>query len=148
MLLSILKKLFLRDLEKLKTELELYQQEQNIWIIDKQIANTAGNLCLHLIGNLNTYIGAELGKTGYIRDRPLEFSSSPIPRVELLKRIDETSRMIAGTLDKLNEEQTADEYPQDVSDGKVSTGYFLTHLATHLSYHLGQVNYHRRLLDN
>ena len=148
MLIPILKKLFLRDLEKLKTELELYQSEQNIWLIDKQIANTAGNLCLHLIGNLNTYIGAELGKTGYIRNRPLEFSSGPVPRAELLKKIDETSRMIAATLDQLNDEQMAVEYPQEVSGGKVSTGYFLTHLATHLAYHLGQINYHRRLLDN
>jgi uncharacterized damage-inducible protein DinB len=148
MLIPILKKLFLRDLEKLKAELELYRHEPNIWLIDKQIANTAGNLCLHLIGNLNTYIGAELGKTGYIRDRPLEFSSGPVPRAELLKEIDETSLMIAATLDQLNDEQMAEEYPQEVSGGKVSTGYFLTHLATHLAYHLGQINYHRRLLDN
>lgn len=148
MLIPILKKLFLRDLEKLKTELGIYQSEQNIWLIDKQIVNTAGNLCLHLIGNLNTYIGAELGKTGYIRNRPLEFSSGPVPRAELLKRIDETSRMIAATFDQLNDEQMAEEYPQEVSGGKVSTGYFLTHLATHLAYHLGQINYHRRLLDN
>ncbi|NHA07772.1 DinB family protein [Mucilaginibacter sp. HC2] len=148
MLIPILKTLFIRDLEKLKVELELYRNEQNIWLVDKQITNTAGNLCLHLIGNLNTYIGAELGKTGYIRNRPLEFSSGPVPRTELLKSIDETIQMIDSTLDQLSEEQMANEYPQEVTGGKVSTGYFLTHLATHLSYHLGQVNYHRRLLDN
>ena len=148
MLVSILKKLFLRDLEKLKTELELYRREQNIWIVDKQITNTAGNLCLHLIGNLNAYIGAELGKTGYVRNRPLEFSSGPVPRAELLKGINDTAQMITAIFGQLTEAQLADEYPQQVMDGKVSTGYFLTHLATHLSYHLGQVNYHRRLLDN
>lgn len=148
MLISILKKLFLRDLEKLKAELELYQHEPNIWLIDKQIANTAGNLCLHLIGNLNTYIGAELGKTGYIRNRPLEFSSGPVPRAELLKGVDETIQMVNSTFHQLSDEQMAVEYSQEVSGGKVSTGYFLTHLATHLAYHLGQVNYHRRLLDN
>jgi len=148
MLISILKKLFLRDLEKLKTELELYRDEQNIWLVDRQITNTAGNLCLHLIGNLNAYIGAELGKTGYIRNRPLEFSSRPVPRAELLKGIEDTAQMITTTFDQLTEAQLADEYPQQVMDGKVSAGYFLTHLATHLSYHLGQVNYHRRLLDN
>jgi hypothetical protein len=147
MLIPILKKLLLRDLEKLKAELKLYHHEPNIWLVDKQIANTAGNLCLHLIGNLNAYIGAELGKTGYIRNRPLEFSSGPILRVELVNEIDETARMIASTFDELNEQQMADDYPQVVLDGKVSTGYFLTHLTVHLSYHLGQVNYHRRLLD-
>ncbi|MBB6111859.1 Protein of unknown function [Mucilaginibacter lappiensis] len=148
MLIAILKKLFLRDLEKLKTELELYQREQNIWLVDRQITNTAGNLCLHLIGNLNTYIGTELGKTGYIRNRPLEFSSGPVPRTDLLKSVDETIQVIASTLDQLSDEQMAEEYPQEVTGGKVSIGYFLAHLATHLSYHLGQINYHRRLLDN
>jgi uncharacterized damage-inducible protein DinB len=148
MMVAVLKSLFLRDLAKLKIEIELYQDEKNIWRIDKQIANTAGNLCLHLIGNLNTYIGAELGQTGYIRDRPLEFSARDIPRAELIKGIDETSLMLASTFDKLTNEQLVEEYPQEVMGGKVTTGYFLTHLAMHLSYHLGQVNYHRRLLDN
>jgi len=148
MLISILKSLLLHDLGKLKTEIELYQDEKNIWRIDKQIANTAGNLCLHLVGNLNTYVGAELGKTGYIRDRPLEFSARDISRVELIKGIDETALMLATTFNKLSDKQLAEEYPQEVMNGKVTTGYFLTHLAMHLSYHLGQVNYHRRLLDN
>jgi uncharacterized damage-inducible protein DinB len=148
MMVSVLKTLFLRDLGKLKTEIGLYQEEQNIWRIDKQIANTAGNLCLHLIGNLNAYIGAELGETGYIRHRELEFSLRDIPRAELIKAIDETTLMLAVTFDKISDDQLTKEYPQIVMNGKVSTGYFLTHLATHLSYHLGQVNYQRRLLDN
>ncbi|MDB5003435.1 MAG: hypothetical protein JWQ34_1660 [Mucilaginibacter sp.] len=148
MMIAVLKKLFLRDLAKLKTEIELYQDEKNIWRIDKQITNTAGNLCLHLIGNLNTYIGAELGQIGYIRDRPLEFSARNIPRAELLRGIYETSLMLADTFGKLTDKQLDEEYPQEVMDVKVTTGYFLTHLAMHLSYHLGQVNYHRRLLDN
>jgi uncharacterized damage-inducible protein DinB len=148
MMIAVLKSLFLRDLGKLRTEIELYQDEKNIWRIDKQIANTAGNLCLHLIGNLNTYIGAELGQTGYIRDRPLEFSARNIPRAELLKGIDGTSLILADTFDMLTDEQLDEEYPQEVMEGKVTNGYFLTHLAMHLSYHLGQVNYHRRLLDN
>ena len=148
MMVTVLKTLFLRDIGKLKTEIESYHDEQNIWRIDKQIVNTAGNLCLHLIGNLKTYIGAELGKTAYIRHRELEFSLRNIPRAELIKGIDETAQMLASTLDKMSDRQLAEEYPQIVMDGKVTTGYFLTHLAMHLSYHLGQVNYHRRLLDN
>jgi uncharacterized damage-inducible protein DinB len=148
MLLSILKSLFLRDLAKLKTEIELYKDERNIWLIDKQVSNTAGNLCLHLVGNLNAYIGAEFGKTGYIRNRPLEFSLRDIPRAELVKSIDEAILMIDTSLDKITDEQLTEEYPQEVAGGKVATGYFLTHLASHLAYHLGQINYHRRLLDN
>jgi hypothetical protein len=148
MLLSILKSIFLRDLAKLKTEIELYKDERNIWLIDKQISNTAGNLCLHLVGNLNAYIGAEFGKTGYVRDRPLEFSLRDIPRAQLLKSIDDTILMISTSFDKITEQQLTEEYPRDVAGDKVTSGYFLAHLSSHLAYHLGQINYHRRLLDN
>lgn len=82
-----LKILFNRDLTKLKQEIELYQNETKLWAIEKGITNSAGNLCLHLIGNLNSYIGSELGKTNYIRNRPLEFSLKNVPRVELLDKL-------------------------------------------------------------
>jgi uncharacterized damage-inducible protein DinB len=147
MLNQILKKLFNRDLHKLKTEIESYQNEANLWIIDQSITNSAGNLCLHLIGNLNTYIGAALGNSGYIRNRDLEFSLKDIPREELLIKIDETLDIVNQTLDKITTEELETKYPLVVLEGKTSTGYFLTHLATHLAYHLGQINYHRRLLD-
>ncbi|WDF56206.1 DinB family protein [Mucilaginibacter sp. KACC 22063] len=148
MLTDTLKTLFIRDLEKLKEELELYSNEGNIWIVDKAIPNSAGNLTLHLVGNLNTYIGAVLGNTGYIRNRPEEFSLKYIPRQELISKLESTISMIGTVLSNITEEQITAEYPQLINDQKVSTEYFLTHLATHLSYHLGQVNYHRRLLDN
>jgi uncharacterized damage-inducible protein DinB len=147
MLTDTLKALFSRDLVKLKQELELYNSEDNIWRVDRNILNAAGNLCLHLVGNLNTYIGAELGNTGYIRNRPEEFSLKNIPRQELISKIERTIEMLDITLGSLTEDQLKSEYPQLVADNKVSTEYFLVHLATHLSYHLGQVNYHRRLLD-
>jgi hypothetical protein len=147
MLADTLKILFSRDLVKLKQELALYNSEDNIWRIDKNILNTAGNLSLHLIGNLNTYIGAELGNTGYIRNRPEEFSLKNVPRQELINKIEGTIEMVDATLGSLTEDQLKSEYPQVVAGDKVSTEYFLVHLAMHLSYHLGQVNYHRRLLD-
>ncbi len=148
MLLQTLKILFQRDLEKLKLEIESYQDEQKIWVTEKQIANSAGNLCLHLIGNLNFYIGAEFVKTGYIRNRALEFSQKNVPRIELLKKIDETIIVVENAIDQIKEEQLNEEYPILVFAEKMTTGYFLVHLATHLAYHLGQINYHRRLLDN
>ncbi|WP_225872662.1 DinB family protein [Pedobacter frigoris] len=137
----------MRDLAKLRSEIELYRDEQKLWRTEGEIANSAGNLCLHLIGNLNTYIGAELGNTGYVRDRPLEFSLRNVPRTELLKSIDDTIDMVASTLNQLNDDRLAEEYPQLIAEEKLTTGYFLTHLSTHLAYHLGQINYHRRLLD-
>ncbi|MBW1656599.1 DinB family protein [Flavobacterium quisquiliarum] len=147
MLIHTLKILFNRDLDKLKFEIESYENENSIWIIDKNISNSAGNLCLHLMGNLNTYIGAEIGKTGYIRNRPLEFSLKDIPRSELIQKIEDTIIVVNNALDTLTEADLESIYPQIVFEKEMTTGFFLVHLSTHLAYHLGQINYHRRLLD-
>lgn len=147
MLVKTLKSLFYRDLNRLKTEIASYIKEENIWIVDRNIANSAGNLCLHLIGNLQTYIGAEIGKTGYIRNREAEFALRDIPRTVLLDGIDDTIRVVDQALDKLEEDDLAAKYPILVFDEMTTTEYLLVHLTTHLTYHLGQINYHRRLLD-
>lgn len=146
MLIETLKLLYTRDLNRLKNELEQYNNESDIWKIKGQVNNSAGNLCLHLVGNLNTYIGKELGGTGYVRNRELEFSLKNISRQELLTKVDDTIQMIRQTLDRLDEDLLKNEYPVVVFDQKTSTEYLLVHLATHLSYHLGQINYHRRLI--
>lgn len=147
MLLSTLQTLFERDLRKLYKEIEAYQREANLWHTEQDISNSAGNLCLHLIGNLNTFIGAELGQTGYVRDRTFEFNGKDVPRQHLLKDIVATQTMVKSVLGNLTPEQLAQEYPKVIFSGKMTTGFFLVHLVTHLTYHLGQVNYHRRLLD-
>ena len=144
---QIISLLLQRDLEKLKQELLQYRDENMIWKIVPGISNSAGNLCLHLVGNLNTYIGAELGQTGYIRNRELEFSQKDIPRTELIKKVENTILVITEALHHLPDEALAQEYPLLVLKEKTSTGYFLTHLAVHLGYHLGQINYHRRILE-
>lgn len=147
MLIQTLKTIFRRDLEKLKQEINSYQDESSLWLVEKNIANSAGNLCLHLVGNLNTYIGAEIGKTGHVRHRDLEFSLKNISQKELLNKIEDTIIVVEKALDTLKNEQLDQEYPLLVFAEKTSTGYFLVHLAAHLNYHLGQINYHRRLLD-
>ena len=148
MVIDTLQKIFKRDLEKLKQEISLYRDEKDLWVIDKGIANSAGNLCLHLVGNLNTYIGAEIGKTGYIRNRDLEFSQKNVPQQQLIKMVEDTIIVVEDGLNKLNVDDLEKEYPLLVLKEKTSTGFFLIHLAVHLNYHLGQINYHRRLLDN
>ena len=148
MLVETLKMLFNRDLKRLKSEIELYQNESDIWKIQKGISNSAGNLCLHLVGNLNTYIGAEFGKTGYIRNRALEFSLKDIPRVELITKIEETIVVVDNALNNVSEDELKMEFPILVFENKTSTEFMLIHLTTHLAYHLGQINYHRRLLDS
>jgi uncharacterized damage-inducible protein DinB len=144
---SYLVTLICRDLSKLKVEIESYPDEKQIWKIDKRIANSAGNLCLHLIGNLHAYIGPTLGNTGFVRDRDSEFALKDVPRLELVKRIEQTIQMIQQVLPTLTQDQLAAEYPMLVLKEKTTTEYFLIHLAMHLSYHLGQGNYHRRLID-
>ncbi|PWS27098.1 DinB superfamily protein [Pedobacter yonginense] len=148
MIIQALTDLFTRDLGRLRTEIELYNHEENLWKVEATIANSAGNLCLHIIGNLNTYIGNEIGNTGYVRDRPLEFSLKGIPRVELLQKIDETVVVVSQCLGQLSEADLEREYPIVVLNEATSYLYFLIHLTTHLAYHLGQINYHRRLLDS
>ena len=148
MLLDTLKILFNRDLKRLIAEIELYKNESDIWIIKGQINNSAGNLCLHLVGNLNIYIGKVLGNTGYIRNRELEFSSKNIPKKELIKKVEDTIEVINQSLDNLNAELLETEFPILVFEDKTSTEFLLVHLTTHLTYHLGQINYHRRLIEN
>lgn len=146
-MIKTLKSIFTRDLNKLRSEIESYQHEEHIWRVEPAIANSAGNLCLHLIGNLNTYIGNVIGKTDYIRNRDLEFSLKDVSRAELLEKIDRTIQVVDSSMGKLDEKSLLDEYPILVLQEMTSTGYLLVHLTTHLAYHLGQINYHRRLLD-
>jgi len=147
MLIDTLRKLFTRDLIRLRNEIEQYGKEENLWKVEGLIANSAGNLCLHLVGNLNTYIGKEIGKSNYARNRELEFSAKDISRRELLQKIDNTIAVVDQSLGNLDESTLANEYPILVFDHRTSTEYLLVHLAAHLSYHLGQINYHRRLMD-
>jgi uncharacterized damage-inducible protein DinB len=147
MIIESLKNLYSRDLNKLKTEIEAYQNEENLWITDKNISNSAGNLCLHLVGNLNHFIGEQLGNTGYIRERDLEFSLKNVPRTELIEKVEATEIMVNSVLSQLSEEDLKKVYSRIPSEDKMSTTHFLIHLIAHLDYHLGQINYHRRLLD-
>jgi uncharacterized damage-inducible protein DinB len=147
LLLDWVKELLLRDLNKLKQEIHAYKTEETIWTLDGEIKNTAGNLCLHLCGNLQHYIGAVLGQSGYLRNRDAEFCTKGLSKEALLKEIDATLRVVPKTLTALDPATLDQQYPEDVFGKPMPTGYFLIHLAGHLNYHLGQINYHRRLTD-
>ena len=146
MLNKILLELYERDLNKLKTEIEGFTEEADLWNTGEGIKNSAGNLCLHLTGNLQHFIGAVLGDSGYVRDRGAEFARKHVSRRELLVEIETTSAVLRKTLSKLNDNDFEKDYPVDVFGHPMTTGYFLVHLTTHFNYHLGQINYHRRLL--
>ena len=146
MLSEILSELFERDLIKLKSEIEQYPDEADLWKKPGEVPNSAGNLCLHLNGNLQHFIGATLGDTGYVRDREAEFSTTGVPRETMLADIDTTLSVVRSTLAKLTDADLAANYPIEPFGHPMTTGWFLTHLATHLTWHLGQMSYLRRVL--
>jgi uncharacterized damage-inducible protein DinB len=147
MLTEILLHLYVRDLNKLRAEIEQFANEDDLWKTDGDVTNSAGNLCQHLTGNLQHFFGAVLGGTGYVRHRDAEFATKGVTKSDLLAEIDAAEAAVKNTLAKLSEEDLAKTYPIDGSDGPMTTAHYLTSLATHFNYHLGQINYHRRLLS-
>lgn len=140
-------KLFQRDLKVLYREIEAYQNEADIWKVKEGITNSGGNLALHLVGNLKTYIGKNLGGIAYVRNREAEFSSKNIAKSVLLSSILETEQIILQTLENVSENSLSAIYPEEVLAYEMTTEYFLIHLYGHLTYHLGQINYHRRIIQ-
>ena len=139
-------KLFDRDLNRLKKEIESYQDEATLWQKVEGISNSAGNLCLHLIGNLNEYIGRILGNNPYQRNRPLEFSATGVPKAELGEMLEDVHKKVVKTLEEMPLERLGETYPEEVLGYPMTVSFFLIHLNGHLNYHLGQINYHRRIL--
>jgi len=146
MLKEILLEIYERDLDKLKAEIEAYRNEDDLWKTTGEITNSAGNLCQHLTDNLQHFFGATLAETGYVRDRDAEFASKGTTREDLLADIEAARASVRTTLEKLSDEDYPKTYPIEVFGKPMTTGSFLTHLTTHFNYHLGQINYHRRLL--
>jgi uncharacterized damage-inducible protein DinB len=147
MIVQTIQEILVKNILKLREEIDAYQNEEKLWHKEKDIANPAGNLCLHLVGNLNTYIGVALGTSQYVRNRDLEFSQSGLSKNELLRKIDSTLDVVKATLQELPDTKLEEVFPMKVFDKETSIGYMLVHLTSHLTYHLGQINYHRRLLD-
>ena len=139
--------LFIRDLSKLNDEILAYPDEYSLWEVDAKIKNSGGNLAIHIIGNLNHFIGAHLGSTNYIRQRDKEFNDKNVPRELIIDHIKDIKNILNDVLSSLNNEALRRNYPIEVFGKPMSTNYFLIHLYGHLNYHLGQINYHRRLLS-
>lgn len=140
--------LFDRDLDRLVNEISLFKKEENLWLVKGRILNAAGNLCLHLVGNLNTYIGKNLDNTGYVRNRDAEFSSKNVSQRELLNQIQKTKEVVGNSLRNFRENQLSEIYPEHALGYEMTNSYFLIHLSGHLNYHLGQINYIRRMLED
>ncbi|MEO6978246.1 MAG: DUF1572 family protein [Mucilaginibacter sp.] len=138
--------LYERDLLKLHDEIKNFKDDYNLWRTMDGVSNSAGTLVLHLTGNLNFCIGTTLGNTGYVRNRELEFSAKDVPRGELIAGIDGAIEIVKTILPGLTQQQLEAIYPLEFF-GQKSTAWYLTTLYGHLTYHLGQVNYLRRVLE-
>ena len=139
--------LFDRDLKKLKEEIRNFRDEDNIWRREDGISNTAGTLVLHLIGSLNYTIGALIGKTGYVRDRVHEFSATDIPQETLVANIENLIEVVKTSLAGLDQQKLDEQYPLEFL-GQKSTAFYLSNFYGHFNYHLGQINYLRRILED
>lgn len=135
-----------RDLRTLRREVEAYPEERALWQQVPGISNVGGTLALHLAGNLQHYIGARLGQTGYVRDRTAEFSRRDVPRSELLSQIEAARTAVEAVLSGAQQPDVNADYPETIAGSRVTTGDYLIHLATHFAYHLGQIDYHRRVV--
>lgn len=136
----------LRELEALERELSLFPSEELIWSVVPGISNSAGTLALHVCGNLQHFVGAVLGASGYVRDRDLEFARRGVPREALVSEIRRTMGVVGDVLSGLAPARLSLEYPEEIAGSRVATGLFLLHLESHLAHHLGQVGYLRRTL--
>ena len=135
-----------RDLSALRREVEAYTDEAELWGPVPGTTNPAGTLVLHLAGNLQHFFGACLGRTGYLRNREAEFSRRDVPRAELLREIEAARSAVKAGLAKVSSSDLAAEFPEAVANTRLTTGEYLVHLVAHFAYHLGQVDYHRRVL--
>lgn len=140
--------LLLRDLSSLKEEIMQYKCAEDLWLLHESINNSGGNLCLHICGNLQHFIGSVIGESGYVRDRTHEFGAKELSIVELVSEISKTEKALIDGLQPLTDDRLEEVYPLEVFGEPMTFGYFLIHLSGHLMYHLGQINYHRRLLGS
>ncbi len=138
---------FQRGLQQVSAELKQYKNPAACWQTAPGISNPAGNLALHLAGNLQHFIGALLGQSGYQRNRELEFSAREVPLEQINRELEHAGKAIDQVLGNMTEAQLSANYPVPFQEKTVQVDYMLLHLLAHLQYHLGQINYHRRLLD-
>lgn len=138
----------LRELRTVSREVDAYASDELLWRIVAGVPNSGGTLALHIAGNLQHYVGAVLGGSGYVRDREAEFSTRGLARAEVRAQVEAAAEAVDFTLADLTREEAEARYPERVSGRTVRTADFLMHLSVHLGYHLGQLDYHRRVLDS
>jgi hypothetical protein len=138
--------LFRRDIRRVIQQLQAFPDSETLWSVSGGITNPAGNLVLHLEGNLREFIGRQLGRVDYQRKRDEEFNGRNVDAAEMITRMEAVLEMVPRVLESLSKEVLDAPYPESPLKGGVSTRQFLIHLNGHLNYHLGQIDYLRRAL--
>lgn len=138
---------FEKDLNALIQEINLCDEQTHLWTVLPGITNSIGNLAQHLIGNLNHFIGATLGNSGYVRNRSAEFEERYFTKEELIEQLGTTSTLVVQVIHSLTPEQLKAVYPYEPYGYPMSCEHMILKLSNHLGYHLGQINYLRRILN-
>jgi len=138
--------IMVRELRGMKNELLAYEDEGDIRRSVPGLPNTAGTIALHVAGNLQHFVGAQLGKSGYVRDRDAEFGRREVSVAEIVDELDKTIAALDATFARLEEKAMDRPFPQEIAGVRPTVGEFLVHLVAHLAYHLGQIDYHRRCI--
>jgi hypothetical protein len=141
-----LMRLMVRELEGFKREIGLFPDDESTWRTVPGITNSAANLAMHVAGGLQHFVGALLGKTGYVRNRALEFSRRSGSRAEVIAELDQAIRTVRDVMPRLSEADLSGDFSPPVIDAAVGVRTFLIHLCAHAAMHLGQAGYLRRAL--
>ncbi len=148
-ILTLVKSALIGELEKLRDEVRETAgplSEQELWTKTVEPGNSVGHLILHLTGNLNYFVGAQLGGTGYVRDREREFTEPrPLPKDEVLANLDAAVATFRRVVTQLTPEQLTAPHPQ-AQHGPVLKA--LMAVVTHFAVHRGQISYIARLVKN
>jgi len=135
-----------RDLRAVKREIAAFPDDESVWRLVPGVANSSGTLALHLAGNVQHFFGKVLGGTNYVRDRTAEFNRRDVPRAEIQAQLDAAIAAVEPGLSRVKDNGLDADYPEHIAAHSVATGEWLIHLAAHLAYHLGQIDYHRRMV--
>ena len=144
MFLEHIQHIMIRELEGMKREILAYQDEADIWRSVPGLPNTAGTIALHVAGNLQHFVGAQLGGSDFVRDREAEFSRRDVSAAGIVEELEQTIGAVRAAFAGLEEDAMDRLFPQEVAGVCPTSGEFLIHLVAHLAYHLGQIDYHRR----
>ena len=135
-----------RELRAIERELDAYETEEQVWSLPPGLPNSGGTLALHAAGNLQHFLGAVLGGSSYVRDRDAEFQRRNVARSELIEELRRAASSVQQVLDRVDRSTLDGDYPLPVANRRLMTSDFLLHLATHLAYHVGQLDFHRRIV--